>query len=96
MRIKFKCCLIIWVIYFIADVLNSASLVYVNTNSPKGLKRPCHGLITGRASVVVLITGTNLAAKHRIIAVPAPAVISSSLLILFSRVLCLAFASSRG
>ena len=92
MRIKFKCCLIIWVIYFIADVLNRASLVYANTNSPKGLKGPCYSLITGRVigvnlSVVVLITGTNLAAKHRIIMVPAPACIISRLLILFSRVL---------
>jgi hypothetical protein len=61
MRVEFKCRLIIGVIYFIADVFNSASLVKVNTNSPKGLKGPCDGLITGPVigvilSVVVLVT----------------------------------------
>ena len=60
MRVKFECCLMIGVIHFIADVLNSALLVKVNTNSPKGLKGPCDGLITGpvigvNLSVVVLI-----------------------------------------
>ena len=61
MGVKFKCCLIIWVIYFIADIVNSALLVSVNTNSPKGLKGPCDVLIMGHVigvnlSVVVLIT----------------------------------------
>jgi hypothetical protein len=76
MGVKLKCCLISRVIYFIADVFHSASLV--NKNSPKSLKGPCYGLITGHVigvdlSVLVLITRTNLAAKHRITAVPAPA-----------------------
>jgi len=90
MGVKFKCCFISLVIYFIADVIHSTSLV--DTNSPKGLKGPSHSLITGPVigvdqSVIVIITRTNLAAKHRITMVPAPALVISGPLILIGSVL---------
>ena len=111
MGVKFKCCFISLVIYFIADVIHSTLLV--NTNGPKGLKGPSHGLITGPVigvdhglikghvigvdlSVLVIIMRTNLAAKHRITTVPAPALVISGLLILIGSVLDLAFARSGG
>ena len=99
MGVKFKCCFISLVIYFIADVIHSALLV--NTNSPQGLEGPSHSLITGLVigvdqSVIVIITRTNLAAKHRITTIPAPALVISGLLILIGSVLHLAFARSGG
>ena len=99
MGVKFQCCFISLVIYFIADVVHSASLV--NTNSPKGRKGPSHSLITGLVigvdqSVIVIIARANLAAKNRITAVPAPALVISGLFILIGSVLHLAFARSGG
>ena len=99
MGVKFKCCFRGLVIYFIADVIHSASLV--DTNSPKGLKGTSHSLITGLVigvdpSVIVIITRTNLAAKHRITTIPAPALVISGLLTLIGSVLHLAFARSGG
>ena len=99
MGVKFKCCFISLVTYFIADVIHSALLV--NTNSPKGLEGPSHSLITGLVigvdqSVIVIIARANLAAKNRITAVPAPALVISGLVILIGSVLNLAFARSGG
>ena len=99
MGVKFKCCFMSLVIYLIADVIHSASLV--KTNSPKGLKGPSHSLITGPLigvgqSVIVIITRMNLVVKHRITTVPAPALVISGLFILIGSVLDLAFARSGG
>ncbi len=99
MGVEFQCCFISLVIYFIADVIHSASLV--NTNSPKGLKGPSHGLTTGQVvgvnlSILVIVTRTNLATKHRIAMVPAPALVISGLLTLIGSVLHLEFARSGG